>query len=92
MLALRRPVSPILRRRHPVRVAASPTSIEIMRSFDFMDLTTSCVLLICGIGMVVVDLAHQSAWKERENRGYHSDDGDGDDDDQGFHGDMTKFR
>ena len=72
MLALRRPVSPVLRRRHPVRVAASPVSIEIMRSFDFMDLTTSCVLLVCGMGMVVVDLARQSAWKERERRGYHS--------------------
>jgi len=80
MLALHRPVSPLLapRRRHPVRVAASPVSIEIMRSFDLMDAATCCLLVCCGASMVVVDFAYQSAWKERERLGYRSDSDDDD--------------
>ena len=64
----------------PVR--ASPVAIELMRTFDWMDGATSCFVLFCGMGMAVVDLAHRSAWEERERRGYlaDSEDDDGDDD------------
>ena len=54
--------------------------MELMRSFDLMDAATCCVLLFCGVGIAVVDLAHRSAWEERERRGY-SVDSESDDDD-----------
>ena len=59
--------------RWPRRIRASPVAMELMRSFDLMDAATCCVLLFCGVGIAVVDLAHRSAWEERERRGYSAD-------------------